>query len=419
MSDWGRDGPRLGEHFVLAYLTLYLFPFPLGWVAGTEAISSLYDNAWASVVPWVGAHVLHLRAPITILPNGSGDTTFNYVQVLCILALAAVAAMGLTMAQRGTGVTENLRGFVRVYVRFGLGAIMFSYGSAKFFHLQFPAPSPGRLIEPYGESSPMGLLWTFMGASTAYLVFSGVMEAVSGVLLFWRRTVLLGAVASSAALANIVALNFSYDVPVKLFSMHLLAMALFLMAPDAWSLLDLFLLHRAARSRRVDLGPASLRARGIRAIVKGVLVLAILGGGVYSTVTQWQAARKAPRVLDGVYEVERWGTSATDHWQRMGVGHRNFYISAVDSHGRMIRYAVDHDLRKRSIVLREYVNPVELKAGAIIAELTYAQADERHVTLRGTFRGSPAQIDLTRLDDSTFPLTNRRFHWISEYPFNR
>jgi hypothetical protein len=40
-------------------------------------------------------------------------------------------------------------------------------------------------------------------------------------------------------LANIVALTFCYDVPVKLYSSHLLLMAVFLVAPDLRRLLNL------------------------------------------------------------------------------------------------------------------------------------------------------------------------------------
>jgi hypothetical protein len=39
-----------------------------------------------------------------------------------------------------------------------------------------------RLLKPYGESSPMGLLWTFMGYSTGYNLFTGGAEALGGLL---------------------------------------------------------------------------------------------------------------------------------------------------------------------------------------------------------------------------------------------
>ena|GEM_PF-5392919 len=39
---------------------------------------------------------------------------------------------------------------------------------------QIPVPSPtlDRLVQPFGDASPMGLVWTFMGASTAYPIFA-------------------------------------------------------------------------------------------------------------------------------------------------------------------------------------------------------------------------------------------------------
>lgn len=50
-----------------------------------------------------------------------------------------------------------------------------------------------------------------------------------------------------AYLINVVVLNFSYDVPVKLYSSHLLALALFLAAPEFRRLANVFLFNRTAR----------------------------------------------------------------------------------------------------------------------------------------------------------------------------
>jgi len=35
--------------------------------------------------PWVGSAILQLPEPITVFPNGSGDTTYNYVVSLPVL----------------------------------------------------------------------------------------------------------------------------------------------------------------------------------------------------------------------------------------------------------------------------------------------------------------------------------------------
>ncbi|HVS63755.1 MAG TPA: hypothetical protein VMT85_09690 [Thermoanaerobaculia bacterium] len=81
-----------------------------------------------------------------------------------------------------------------------------------------------RLSQTIGESSPMGLLWNMMGYSRLYNLFSGGVDVLGGVLLLFRRTATLGALVAIGAMANVVLLNFAYDVPVKLYSMHLLLM---------------------------------------------------------------------------------------------------------------------------------------------------------------------------------------------------
>jgi hypothetical protein len=50
------------------------------------------------------------------------------------------------------------------------------------------------------------------GSSIAYSMFTGVIEAVGGALLFNRRTTTLGALVSLGALSQVVALNLSYYV---------------------------------------------------------------------------------------------------------------------------------------------------------------------------------------------------------------
>jgi hypothetical protein len=73
---------------------------------------------------------------------------------------------------------------------------MIGYGAAKVISSQFPPPTLDRLMQPYGDSSPMGLLWTFMGASEPYTMFVGFAEMISGILLFPRKTSTLGALMS-------------------------------------------------------------------------------------------------------------------------------------------------------------------------------------------------------------------------------
>ena len=85
----------------------------------------------------------------------------------------------------------------------------------------------------------MGVLWSFMGASVPYIIFSGACEVAGGLLVLFRRTTTFGALVNITVMANVVALNFFYGVPVKLYSANILLMAVVVPAH-----------HRARRSRK-------------------------------------------------------------------------------------------------------------------------------------------------------------------------
>ena len=132
-------------------------------------------------------------ATITALPYGSGDTTFNYVELFCWAGIAAAAACVWSVADWRRPSYPRLFEALRVAVRLYLAFQMINYGIAKVLPMQFGALQPSHLVKPVGEMSPMGLLWTFMAASPAYAIFGGTAEIVGGMLLAFRRTTLLGA----------------------------------------------------------------------------------------------------------------------------------------------------------------------------------------------------------------------------------
>jgi uncharacterized membrane protein YphA (DoxX/SURF4 family) len=139
---------------------------------------------------------------------------------------------------------------LRTLLRFYVGAAMISYGVSKVSALwdlgQMPPIPDSRLIQPLGTMSPMGFLWTFMGFSPAYQAFTGFAELTGGLLLFWRRTATLGALVTAGVMVNVVMLNFTFDVPVKLYSSLLLLAAIIIASRDARRLVDVLILHRAS-----------------------------------------------------------------------------------------------------------------------------------------------------------------------------
>ncbi len=83
----------------------------------------------------------------------------------------------------------------------------------------------------------MGLPGLFMGYSRPYTILCGLVEVLAGCLLVWRRTATLGALVAVVAMTQVVILNSCYDVPVKLYSLELLAAAFAIAAPELRRLL--------------------------------------------------------------------------------------------------------------------------------------------------------------------------------------
>jgi hypothetical protein len=404
--------------FVFVYLILYNLPFPLPYLPYGAQAAEPYRRFWNAAVPWVGRHVFGVE--ITVLPNGSGDTTYNYVQVFCFFALAAAASVVWSLLARGQGGYPRLHAGLRVYVRFALAAAMILYGSVKVIKSQFPDPPLDRLLQPFGDASPMGLLWTFMGASEGYNLFTGAGEMLGGLLLTARRTTLLGALVSIGVLGHIVALNFCFDVPVKLFSLHLLAMAAFLAAPDLPRLANLFLLGRGAEP--VPLRPLFRRRwldRGVRAL-RTALVAGFVGMTLYGAQQGRKAfgdlASKSP--LYGVWEVEEsaagGGAPVTDGaaWRRVVFDYPNVFAVLLTSDSR-VRYRLQADAGARTLTLSKQDDP------GWKAALTYEETGPGLLALEGTLDGRAVRVKLRRAETPQFRLVSRGFHWINEYPFNR
>src|SRR5262249_51698018 len=156
-----------------------------------------YADFWDEVVLWTGKKVFDVD--IEYRPGGSGDTSWNYVQLFDFAVLSAAVALLWTLAatawwrlrRRSRLGYPYLHAWLCVFVRFYLASQMFGYGAVKVIKLQFAYPGPENLLQTYGESSPMRLLWTFMGASDGYTWFTGMGEVVAGLLLCTRRSTLL------------------------------------------------------------------------------------------------------------------------------------------------------------------------------------------------------------------------------------
>ena len=417
----GNSAQRVVFRFVSAYLTLHILPFPADKFEPFDPIAAAYTNSEATAVSWIAKHFLHLQNDVTRVFNGSGDTTFDYVKSLSILVIAAaVTLIWSAVGSRKTRYTY-LHDFLRTYIRFFLAYNLISYGVDKVLPLQFPAPSADRLMTTYGDSSPMSLVWTFMGSSRAYALFTGAFEILGGLLLVLRRTTTLGALIGAGVLANIVMLNFCYDVPVKLYSSHLLLMALFLLFPDLRRLADFLIFNRPTIPKSL-LPATEPRWARIPRLLAGLTFAALMvysiAEGAMGNFQRRYAGPKPP--LYGLYEVESFTrngeevpplTTNAARWRSAYFGDYGV-LSVRQMDDARLRFSVNVDESAKNINLSMRDDP------SAKYSLKYSLPDNDHLLMEGRLMNDSLIVRLKRIDRPNSRLMDRGFHWINESPFN-
>jgi len=405
---------RTAFRFAFVYLLLFNLPFPLNAFPYVDKAAEFYNSLWNWVVPRLGRAIFHTE--VSTVFNGSGDRAFDYIFVACLLLISLVIMVIWTLLDRKRLSYPTLYRWLNLYVRFSLGTAMIGYGAFKVISSQFPPPTLDRLMQPYGDSSPMGLLWTFMGASEPYTMFVGFAEMSAGILLFPRKTSTLGALMSIGVLSNVVALNFSYDVPVKLYSSHLLAMAIFLVLADARRLANFFILNRPVERVRVE--PLFRRPlwHRIALVFSSLFLIAVTGVSLYQSYDQRRSFISQRSPLYGIWDVEEFSvgqsTASAQRWQRI-IFDSPYRVSVQTSTDPLQRFSLQSDGEKRTLTLGKRDDP------GWKTVLTYEQVSPEVITLAGTLNGSEMTARLHRSTERQFLLTNRGFHWINEFPFNR
>lgn len=406
---------RIGFRFAFVYFVLYTLPFPLDYLpfAGPW-FEERWVTLWRALVPRLIEPFL--GAPIPRSGNGSSDTSWGWYQIVCYIAIAAIVALIWSVLDRRRTEYSRLYRYLHTYLRYALAAAMFSYGIQKVIPAQFPPPSLDRLVSTYGSSSPMGFLWTFMGASAIYQIYAGGSELLAAILLVVPRTVLLGELVTIGVMSNVVATNLGFDVSVKTYSMHLFVIAIFLAVADVGRILDVFFRHPVRPLFE------SRRARTLWLVVATLLVARFVYVNLRDTIPFYRdrisLAHRSP--LRGVWDVNVLDVDGvarpplvTDltRWRRVVFdfqGQGSIFLMNDDRN----LYRVALDETKKTIT---FTNRFDVNGGF---KLAYARPDPATLQLDGVVAGHQLHA-VCKLDDRKYLLTSRGFHWINERALNR
>ncbi|WP_460976921.1 hypothetical protein [Spirosoma knui] len=402
--------------FSCIYLLLYMSPWSwLGDLPLLNVVAELFSQAENWLVNLGNAYLFHVKDVLVPL-NGSGDTSYGYAQLCLFTLLAVVGSVIWTVLDKRKNYDVGYY-WLLVGVRYYVAMVALRYGIIKLFGQQMIFPSLSALATPLGDLLPMRFSWFFIGYSTPYQFFSGAIEVLAGVLLLFRRTSTLGAFVAAGVFLNVMMMNLCYDIPVKLFSIHLFMMSNFLLLGDAQRLINFFVLNKPTQpalritiqNRRLRMTQTGLKMAFV------VLFLVLPFWGMYYNMTRYTDSGAKGRLTTGYFEVERFQGNVADSLRWKDV------IFEQNTSGSIL--TADTLLRQRyrrgyfSYALDSVKNTIAFKRfssdTSSLFTLNYTMPDTNHLLLRGLIRNDTISIALKR-QKRHFQLAERQFHWLSE-----
>jgi len=370
-------------------------------------------------VPWF-ASLIGFKEVAHIKMTGSGDTTFDYFMVLFFICFSIVLAPIIYLIGKNINYTKSTQ-WLLIIIRYFLAYNMIIYGFAKLFCLQFSSISEYALDNTYGNGSPMGLLWNFMGYSQGYTMFTGFLEFIAGLFLFSRRTQTLGALTTFGVMLNVFMLNMCYDVPVKLLSGHIVLLSLILITFDGSRIWNFFFGNRGTSPQSIpDVIPEKYQK--IKTILKWTVLLGFLGYSTYSSMESYKTygpKAKKPK-LAGAYKVNSFKVFQdgkevnpvpySKKWEAAYKIYQGSFIVKLKDGAK--GYACELDTTEQILNLKNW-------GDSIYQKIHYSHLPEKGLYLQGHLYEDSIDVVLTFKSREDFPLLKREFHWIQEYPYNR
>jgi uncharacterized membrane protein YphA (DoxX/SURF4 family) len=408
--------------FCFLYFAIYIFFTPNSDIPWVNTVYDWLNTIFHRFIPWFANHFFGYRSAITIFTNGSGDTTYDYMLWLFGIVLTVIGTTTWTLLDAKRKSFNTLSYWLGVLLRYYLFYTMISYGLYKIIKVQFPFPSLNRLVEPFGDSSPMGLAWTFVGYSKTYNYFAGIAELSAGLFLLSRRTTTMGAILTLAVMTNVLMINLGYDVPVKLVACNTVLMSLFLLWKDGERLANFFILNKAVPPAGNTLPYTNRKLRYALFSIKWIFVIFIIWSDLKQVIEyQKEGGDDAPKPpLYGIYYTHLFVRNRdtlppvetdTLRWKRLVISYQGFAsIKFTNDTSRRYHFQIDTAL-KIATVFADWDTLNKSKF--------HYSFEPNYLTLSGKMKNDSIYIKMERFDEKRFNLVSRGFHLVNEYPFNR
>lgn len=354
----------------------------------------------------------------------SWDEWSSYAILFMIILISLLGCLLWSLLDRKRKNYSFAYSWLNIFTRYFLAVIMLAYGFVKVFGYQMAFPTPSNLVTMMGDYWPQKLAWSFMGYSKAYQMFSGWGELIGGLLLFWRRTTLLGTLILIPVLAIVFIMNLCFDIHVKTHALLYLFLAFFLLIPYRKQLIGLLIKNRAINPVFYPVGIKNPMMKKIGMILKHAFIAFIVYFNIYTNAdrivnNQRVFARiKTGRYLYGIYNTQHFIRNHdtipllindTSIWKQMVFDAYGVSIKKMNDSTRI--YLRKVDTATHTLSIHPYDRNFHEHDSLHRSEWHYQKTGEL-LTLNGIYNDDSVQVLLKWYDHEKMRLPSWGFRWI-------
>ena len=343
----------------------------------------------------------------------TSDSAMMYALLILLFLLSIITVGIINLIKKWQEYEDVIFNVFSIIFNYYLSLQLLKYGCHKLFKAQFYLPEPNILYTPFGNLDKDILYWSTMGVSHSYNVFMGMLEIIPALLLMHKKTRILGLLITLPVFINVVAINFSFDISVKLYSLFLLVLTIVLLLPYLNSFFAYFINgEKTTLPKPKNIFPTS---SFIGISLKSFVVLFIFTESLlpYINTGNWNDDTLPRLYLHGAYEVQKSFDLKGNIFPLDSLNikkvfiHRNGYIIFQDNNDNMQDFKLDINRNRKEFILTDY----ELNQRRI--NYDYERKDNI-LQIQFFQKGNEYLLETKALDWKELPVLQDDFHWMIE-----
>lgn len=389
---------------VFAILGILFIPFPFHLFPFQVPIT---DFIFGSLIRFTAQEVFQIPISSTRVYS---DFVSMYILVLLLAIFSIILSLCLQWFTIWKQKREQILSVINSVIAAYLTVQLLKYGLDKVFKNQFYLPEPNILFTPLGNVNKDLLYWSSMGTSTFYSVFLGIAEVLAALLLFFRRTRVAGLLLAIFLFINIVAINFAFDISVKLFSLFLLYLSVLLLTPYIRLIWKFFFSGRTATpglTHQLNILRTKPFVYGfLKSLLAGIIIWESLFPFLESG--NWNGDKAMKPLLHGAYKVVAVSTPLDSAKSGLQIKnffiHKDGYLIFQNEQDQMKDYRLHYDTTGKNLLLTDY-NMKQMRV-----PYQFFPADSI-LTLQLNINGNENKITGKAIDWTKMPAIQKGFHW--------